>query len=899
MENKFAIEFNSDAVLKDGSLVNVRPVTPEDRSLLLDFLGNLSPESLVYRFAGAHVSNEEIIEKLLPAPDRFALLAQREGKVVGHAAYYLISPGKAEAALVVSDSFQGRGLGTILMGQLAEAGAASGVTVFEAVVSSENTKMLEVLRSLGLKTDLKVEPGLIRATFPTSLSPTALDAFERREAVASTAALEAFFRPKSIAVIGASRDPDTIGGALFHNIMEAGFSGTVYPVNVNADIVQSVQAYHSVLDCPESIDLALIAVPARYVVGVAKECAQKGAKGLVVITSGFSEVGNEGAELQKELSKVCKDSGMRLIGPNCMGIANTDPAVRLNAQFSPQKPREGNLGFLTQSGALGIAVIDYINSLGLGLSAFVSVGNKADISANDLIQFWDSDDRTSVILLYLESFGNPRKFSRIAKRVANKKPIIAVKSGRSSAGFRATQSHTGAMVAASDVTVEALFHQAGVVRTDTLSEMFDAAALLSTQPVPAGNRVAIITNAGGAGILAADACESLGLKVPELGLSTQESLRTFLKEEASVRNPVDMIASATAEDYAKAILMVAKDPSVDSMIVIFIPPASIEPESVARSVLSSVKQLGGRLPVLTCFMATHGISGLLTGDGIRLPSYRFPEDAANALAHAVRYGVWRSRPPGTPVTFTDTNKSEAAAIVARALKSGKSWLAPEDAESVLGCYKIPFVRTYRVTTPEEVGRAAKELGGKVVVKAVAAKLLHKTEAGAVALNLNGQDEAVMAARNMIDKVASAGFEVTGYLVQPMIPSGLEMLVGIVYDPLFGPAVACGAGGVTTELLRDFAIKLTPLTESDVDEMLGSLRTYPLFNGYRGGPIYDVKAFRELVLRVGALVEDIPEIAELDLNPVLVLANGEGVRVVDARIRVAEAVPPLPVGAKKR
>lgn len=899
VERQWAMNrFETDVVLRDGSLAHVRPVRSEDRALLERFIENLSSDSLYLRFLHA-VKPEDAVKELIPSAGQFALLVMRDEMVIGHAIYAISLPGKADAAVVVADAYQSKGLGTILLGQLAQAAIAEGISVFDAQVAMENARMLRVLRELGFPTVLKSEPGLIRVTFPASLLPEALAHFEQREAVAAVAAMGKFFRPRGVAVIGASRQRGGISGELFHNILEAGFQGPVYPVNAKAEVVQSVKAYRSVLDCPGPVDLAFIVVPDPAVLSVARECASKDVRAIVVISAGFAEASEAGARLQQELVEVCRETGMRLIGPNCMGIVNTDPMVSLNGQFSPFKPIPGKIGFLSQSGALGIAIIDYASRLGLGMSTFVSVGNKADISGNDLIQYWESDDNTNLILLYLESFGNPRKFARIARRVSRKKPIIAVKGGRSSAGFRATQSHTGALVAASDVSVDALFRQAGVIRTDVLAEMFDVASLLTTQPVPKGGRVAIITNAGGAGILAADACEDLGLQVPELSSESQAELRGFLSSAAGVRNPVDMVASASASDFARAIRVAANDPNVDALMVIFIPPMALRPEEVAQEILKAAQELDERIPILSTFMASHGTPEILSDGQSRIPSYPFPEAAARALARAVQYGKWLATPEGNVPNFPDAHREEAAAIVAHALREGERWLTPEETENLLDCYGIPLVKTLYAATPEEVGRVAVELGGQVALKAVAPGLIHKTEAGAVRLALAGSEETEKAAKEMLKQLELAGLKGTGFIIQPMVPAGIEMLVGVTHDPVFGPIVVCGAGGILVELLKDVVVRITPLTDRDASEMVLSLKTFPLLNGYRGGHRYDISALEQVILGVGALVEDIHEIAELDLNPVIVLPEGQGVSLVDARVRVAETLPPLPFGAKKR
>lgn len=886
----------ADVVLEDGSIVRVRPGSVQDIPLIREFVSALSEESLYNRFVEA-VSRETALQKLSPSGESLVLLGERAGKVVGHAAYYRKAQKAAELGVVVADSLQGKGLGTIMLGELAESANEEGIELLEATVSPDNSRTIKVFRDLGFPTSVSVEPGRVRVTFPTSIQEETIAAFDRRDASAAVAALHNFFNPGAVAVIGASRNTSSIGGILFQNILQGGFKGPIYPVNPSATTVQSVASYPSVLDCPGPVDLALIVVPASAVIKVAKDCARKGVKALTVISSGFAEIGPEGAALQRELVEVCRESGMRLIGPNCMGLVNTDPAVSLNGQFSPQRPAHGRIGFMSQSGALGIAVIEHANRLGLGMSTFVSVGNKADISGNDLIRYWEKDENTDLILLYLESFGNPRKFARIARAVTRRKPILAVKSGRSSAGFRATQSHTGAMLAASDVTVEALFKQAGVIRIDTLGEMFDVASLLSSQPVPKGERVAIITNAGGAGILAADAAEDLGLTVPVLGQETQAELRKFLSPDAGVRNPVDMIASASDVDFASAIRTVSRDPGVDAIIALFVPPISVRPEDVAKQILVATRELNRRMPVLTTFMAYHGISEILSEGDVRIPSYPFPEVAARALAKAVAYGKWLGRPVDEPKKFDDIRRDEALGIVSRGLTRGSGWLPSGQAEELLKCYGIPVVQTIDAATPEEAAQASLRLRGPVALKGVAEGLLHKTEAGAVALDLLGYDEVKSAADQMLASLSAQGFPSPSFIVEPMVPKGVEMIVGITSDPIFGPLVACGAGGTLVELIKDVSTRLSPVTERDASEMLRELRTFPLLNGYRGAPKCDVPKLQEVIERISALAEDLPEVTELDLNPVIVAP--QGVSVVDFRVRVEERPPAVPLGAKKR
>jgi acyl-CoA synthetase (NDP forming) len=454
-------------------------------------------------------------------------------------------------------------------------------------------------------------------------------------------------------------------------------------------------------------------------------------------------------------------------------------------------------------------------------------------------------------------------------------------------------------VASSDINVDALFRQAGVIRTDVLAEMFDIAAFLTTQPVPKGNRTAIITNAGGAGILAADACEDLGLQVPEFELETQAELKTFLSPAAGVKNPVDMVASAQALDYARVIKTVSKDPNVDAMIVIFIPPMVVKPEEVAGEILKTAKLLEKRIPILSTFMASHGTQEILSDGETSIPAYPFPEAAAHALAKAVQYGQWLQRDEGSLVKFPDVHREDAMALVAKALQEGERWLTQTETELLLGFYGIPLVKTLYASSPEEAGQAAKQIDGAIALKATAPGLVHKTEAGAVRLSLIGEEQTKQAADEMLAHLQETGVQNTDFIIQPMVPSGVEMIVGVTHDPVFGPIVVCGAGGTLVELLNDVAVRITPLTDQDAREMVRSLKTFPLLKGFRGGPQYDVDELEKLILRLSALVEDIHEIAELDFNPVIVLPEGQGVFLVDARVRVAEALPPLPFGAKKR
>jgi acetyl coenzyme A synthetase (ADP forming)-like protein len=875
-----------DVRLKDGTVVRVRQAENDDRVGIVALLNGLTDGAIASRFPGHRGSRDTLVDGLLCGEGRFSLVGEAGGALVAQAGYAVFARETAEAGIIVAEAYRRRGLGTALLKILAQSAVASKVKAFEVTVDADNYAAIDRIREMGFPVRPEILPGAIRVVFPTSVSRAAAEAFERSDATTTVAAVKHFFRPMSIAVIGASRERESIGGELFRNLIEADFNGPVYPVNRSAAVVQSVAAYDSVLKCPGPVDLAFIVIPAASVIAAARECARKGVRALVVISSGFAETGAEGAALQQELVAVCREAGMRMIGPNCMGIINTDSSVNLNGQFAPYRAIPGRIGFWSQSGALGIAVIDLADRLGIGLSEFVSAGNRADVSGNDIVQYWESNDNIDVILLYIESFGDSRRFARLAKKVTKKKPIVAVKSGRSTAGFRATQSHTGALVAASDVTVDALFRQSGVIRTDSLDEMFDVAALLSTQPVPKGNRVAIVTNAGGAGILAADACESQGLSVPELSQLTQEKLRKFLLPIASPKNPVDMSGAATPVDYSQAIKTIAEDEGIDSLIVIFIPPLAERAEDVASAMLDAVRATGRRLTVASTFMATKGVSGELSDGTIRIPSYPFPELAVQALARVTDYGRWLGSPQGVKPNF-EVRRSEATAIVARALGVGEDWLSPEDVDALLSCYGISAAKSAKGNSPAKAAIVARGLKGKVALKAIAPGLLHKTDAGGVKVGL-APEEVEDAAKEMEDRLRKEGFAVSSFMVQEMVSGAVEMFVGVTHDPTFGPLIACGAGGTLVELVRDVSVGLTPLSKQDAERMVSSLKTHQILDGYRGGPKYDAAALEETILRLGQMVEDIPEVAELDLNPLMVLKDGEGAVVVDSRIRVAEA-----------
>lgn len=876
-----------EVALRDGSTVSIRPITPADEAGLLKLFQSLSPESKKYRFfsVGTDLAAVAGAESQISPAEGVGLVAiiGSDGRIVGHVAYRVSHQDCADIDTAVAEDHQRLGIGTLLLARLAEVADERGIRTFHAEMLPDNLHALDVIREAGFPVEVNVDQDLVELFFPTRLTEEALLRFERRDQVAAASALEVFLKPRAVAVIGASRQRGTPGAEAFHNLIAAQFSGPVYPVNHASDVVQSVKAYPSIDEVLDPVDLAVIAVPADLVVEVAEQCGRKGVRGLLVLSSGFAEVGEQGHDRQEVLLRVCHRYGMRLIGPNCLGVANTDPAVRLNATFGPVAPTVGRVGFMSQSGALGLAVMQYAASRGIGLSSFISVGNKADISGNDLLNYWETDPRTDVIVLYLESVGNPRKFVRIARRVGKQKPIVVVKSGRSTAGARATSSHTGALLAASDVTVDALFRQAGVIRTDTLEELFDVVALLSQQPLPVGRGVGIVTNAGGPAILSADACEAAELVVPVLAAETQDRLKDFLPPIASLSNPVDMTASATAEHYQRAIAAVANDPNVHAVIVLFIEPLMTGVREVAHAIRQATQSFGGTKPVLSVLMTSDDSPPAAhTNAELRLTSYRFPESAARALGHAARYAVWRSRPLPVPAAPVGIRRDQAFALVASGMGEG-GWLDPTQAAELFACYGLPLVEQRVVSSPGGAAEAAREIGGAVALKGIAPGILHKTEAGLVRLNLQGTDAVRRAAEAMVADLAPAGKPAPEFLVQRMVPPGVEMIVGLVHDPQFGPVLACGAGGVLVELLRDMAIRLTPVSRDEAREMIRSLKTYPLLQGYRGSPACDVAALEDVLLRVSALAEDLPQVAELDLNPVVVSA--QGAQILDCRIRL--------------
>lgn len=864
-------------ILRDGTTLRLRASASSDAGALVAFFAGLSERSLYQRFHGLRRVDEQLVAPLLDPNwvERGALigtLADGDGeRVVALAEYVrLRDPAAAEAAFVVADELQGRGLGTRLLEQLAARAAGAGIERFVAQVLAENRPMLDVFTRAGFEVVRELDGGEVEVRFPIAPTEGFRARVEERDHVAVAASLRPFFAPSSVAVIGASRRRGSIGGELFRNVLGADFAGAAYPVNRSGEPVAGVRAYSSVGEVPDAVELAVICVPAAELLDAAASALGKGIRALCVISSGFAETGAEGREREQRLLALARAHGARLVGPNCLGIASSAP--RLNATFAPRALPPGRIGLSSQSGALGLALLEQAAERRLGFSAFVSIGNKADVSSNDLLEWWEDDPETDLVLLYLESFGNPRKFARLARRVARRKPILALKAGSTRAGARAASSHTAAL-AGSEAAVDALFRHAGVLRARTLEELVDAAALLSSGPLPRGRRVGVVTNAGGLGILCADACEAAGLSLPELSEETRAALAGFLPREASLGNPVDLLGSATAPTYEAALPPLLSDPRLDALIVLFVPPVVAGAEEVAAAIRRTVDGVRPDKPVLAVVMSADGTPASLREDGSALAAFAYPESAARALGLVVERAEWLARPAGTLPRLEAIDGAAARRIVDAALAgSSEVWLAPEPARGLLEAYGVPLVPERVAASVEEAAAAARELGFPAVVK-TAAPGAHKTELAAVALDLRDEDQV----RAAVERIG------VPVLVQPFLEGGAELLAGVVQDPVFGPLVAFGPGGALAELIGDAGFRIAPLTDVDAEELVLGGKAGRLVRGFRGAPPADAHALAELVLRLGRLAEDLPEVAELDLNPVI--AGPSGCLAVDARVRL--------------
>jgi acyl-CoA synthetase (NDP forming)/GNAT superfamily N-acetyltransferase len=869
-----------DVILRDGQTLRLRAPVAADRDALVAFLEELSPDSRQMRFHGTLRPGARLIEGDLD-PDwseHGALIGTlvQEGRehVIALASYArLRDPAAAEVAFAVANRLQGLGVGTRLLEQLARRASAAGIERLIFEILTRNAGMLAVVADAGFAVTQRRLGGVIEATMSIEPTGESLARRDERDHVAVAASLRHFLEPSSLAVIGASARRGTIGGELFRNVVAAGFRGPAHPVNRSGEEVAGVPAVASVRAIEGAVDLAVICVPADAVLAAATDALEGGVRALCVISAGFAEVGAEGAARQQQLLALVRSYGGRMIGPNCLGVAST-PAL-LNATFAASALPPGSVGFASQSGALGLAAVEQARGRGLGLSSFVSLGNKADVSSNDLLEYWEEEDGTNVVALYLESFGNPERFSRIARRVARRKPVLALKGGVSAAGARAAASHTAAL-ASSEAAVEALFHQAGVQRMRTLSELLDAAALLSSQPLPAGPRVAVLTNAGGLGILCADACEAEGLQLPEPAPATRERLAAVAAAEASLRNPIDLLGSATGTTFAAALGLLLEDPEIDSICVLFVRPAIARTEDVAQAVDTALSAAGDHGKTVTgVFLSAEPLAGATAPS--RLATFSSPEAAARALGVGARRAAWLRRPEGRVPALRGIERAAARAVARSALNGvDDAWLDADASRRLLEAYGIRLVREALANDPGAAATAATALGFPVVVK-TAEPGVHKTESGGVVLDL--RDAAA---------VREAAARVGGAVLVQSMTEGAELLAGVVRDPIFGPIVALGLGGVLAELVDAVSFRIAPLTDLDAAELVAARPVGRLVAGFRGRPPLDETALLDLLHRLSALATDVPEVAELDLNPVL--AGADGYVAVDRRVRVRRVDP---------
>jgi acetate---CoA ligase (ADP-forming) len=884
--------------LRNGVTAHIRPSTSEDREALASFFRDLSEASRFRRFQSASQPGPDLIARLASEKDphsAFTLVVTHnsdgESRIVATGSYFARDSKIAEIALAVSDSFLGKGLGTLLLERLALLAVRNGFTRFWAMTRADDIQMLNVFDESGFDVQSNLACGYIDIDLTLAPTQASVSRQEFRDRIATVASLVPFFRPNAVAVIGASRDPSSIGQRVLTGLVQAGFRGHLYPINPKAKEIAGLKAYSSVRELTPPIDLAIIAVPAHAVLDVVDDCHDRGIRALVVISAGFAEEGCEGVALQQHLVEKVRGYGMRMVGPNCLGLLNADPAIKLNASFSPIFPPAGHIAMSSQSGAVGLAALGAATRQGLGFSTFVSVGNKADVSGNDLLQYWEEDPETDVILLYLESFGNPRRFSRIARRVARRKPIVVLQSGLTRAGGRATGSHTAAL-ATNSTAVEALFRQTGVVRAGSLEEMYDLALMFSSQPPPRGPRVGIVTNAGGPGILCADACEASGLIVPEPSPELCNRLRALLPGAASVRNPIDLIAAASPEAYRKAVEVVLTSGEFDSLLVIYTSVGLADTQAVTAAItegIAAARKLGavGR-PVLTCFLGQDTQRTRLEGDGEHVPCYPFPETPARVLGKVAAYGTWLAEPIGVFPDFDDLCLDAAKAVCRGVASSrGAGWLSAEEVRTVLDAVGLPQVPCEFAHTADEAADAATRLGFPVAVKLASRQFVHKSELGGVRIGLTNESDVRRAfeeIRNRVEQEKTSD-AMDGVTVQAMAPPGIEIMVGVTHDPLFGPLVAFGLGGVLVEVLADVCFRVAPLTDRDAAEMVRGIRGFKLLQGYRGHSPADLEAIEELLLRVSRLVEEVPEIMEIDLNPVFAYEPGKGCRIADTKIRV--------------
>jgi acyl-CoA synthetase (NDP forming)/RimJ/RimL family protein N-acetyltransferase len=868
-ETGYPAHWEADVLLLDGRAAHLRPIVPDDAGELVSFYARVSPESKYMRFFAPYPTlSERDVHKFthVDHDERVGFVATLAGRIIGIARYDRITPDEAEVAFLIEDAHQGRGLAQLFLEHLAQAGRERGVSRFVAEVLPDNVRMIQIFREAGYQVKGGYEDGVMHLVFPIDATDTSVGVMQAREHRAEARSIHGFFNAGSIAVIGASRRHDTIGQTMVRNLVLGGFTGRVFAVNPAARAVAGLPAYASVQEIPEPVELALVAVPAEAVEDVVLDCAAKGVHGLIVISSGYAETGEEGRMRQRRLVGLARSYGLRLVGPNCLGVINTNPDVSLNASLSTLMPPRGRVGFFSQSGALGVAILESVTRRGLGLSSFVSAGNRADVSGNDLLQYWEEDDDTEVVLLYLESIGNPRKFSRIARRVAMRKPIVAVKSGRTTQGVPV--GHAVRATGVPPAAVDAMFSQAGVIRVDTLEEMFDVAQLVAHQPLPRGPRVAIVGNSDALGLLASDAATAVGLQV---------------------HGSVALGSDAAADDFERALDDAVDDPAVDAVVAVFIPPLNTSGEQVA-DVLAAVGEQSDK-PLISTFLASEGVPELLRVPDVQgaagrgsVPSYPAPEAAVRALSCVVKYSTWLQRDAGEIAAFEGIDVRRARRLVGDWLGTDPTGvrLDFERTAQLLDLYGIALWPRVDVASVDEAVAAATKLGWDVVLKATAEHLQQRPDMSHVWRNIDDEAEmrhAWAELNQIIDRPTGAAF-----VVQRMAPPGVPLRVEGLEDPLFGPVVSFGIAGAPSELLGDRSYRIPPLTDTDAAAMVREIRAAPLLFGYRGSEQVDVAAVEELLQRLARLKNDLPEVVALDLD--LVLAGAQACSVLSAMCRVA-------------
>ncbi|MFH8468195.1 GNAT family N-acetyltransferase [Streptomyces sp. NPDC017991] len=877
------------ALLADGTTVCVRPVTAADHEDLRGLYERMSAENLRLRFFAASRRSGDMAADRACAPVRpgyRALMAESKDQVIGVAEYEVgADAAEAEMSVAVADGLHHRGVGTLLVEHLVSAARADGITTFTAEALSENHEMLRLFTDLGLRTARRFVGPEVRCSITLSEDDTYLSAVEARGRAADVASLELLLRPNAIAVVGAGRRPGSVGRALLHHLHEGGFTRRLFAVNPRATSILGVPSYPSVGALPEVPDLAILALPPAALADTAQECGKAGVRALLVVSAGLD------SDQSQALLTACRTYGMRLLGPNSFGITNTDPALSLDATLAADHPRPGTAGVAVQSGGVGIALLDGLSRLGIGVSSFASLGDKYDVSGNDLLQWWESDSRTELALLHLESFGNPRAFSRTARRVSRRMPVLTVDAGRTDAGRRAAASHTAA-AATPAMARQALFTQAGITATRSVGELLETAALLHSQPLPTGSRVAVVTNAGGVGVLAADACAEAGLSLPPLTPSVVESLYAVLPEGSTVNNPVDATAAVTEGQLRDCVDRIIRHPGIDAVLLALVPTAvaAATGDNLVRALTNgpahrarpvAVVRLEQDLPVRL----------LTTRDGGAIPSYAEPDAAARALAHAARRAAWLSRPAGTAPELAEVDTARARVVVETYLTAHPDGgrLDPHTCAELLTCYGIPQLPWSWAETEDDAVIAAQRLrgpDGRVVMKAHWPGQLHKSEQHAVHLDLEGDAQVRAAFRDFEDRFTGL---LTGVVVQPLAARGTELFAGVAQDEVFGPLVLFGLGGTATEVLADHAARLAPLTDLDVHDLITAPRCAPLLFGARGSGPVDLEGLEQLLLRLSRMASDLPQLAEADFNPVL--TTPDAVTVLDARVRL------LPRGAQ--